>query len=128
MSIENQTVDLAELQVEETLIEGAKCLIIRKTAIKDSKTSGEPIMQITFKVTSPSEEVDKTITEMISLQPQALFSLRGLLKGIGLVTGSMTYAEIASTLINKEVKADLSYQVYEGVKRPRLANYRSILS
>lgn len=119
-------VDLAEFQEGDKFTPGIWPQIIRKAKIAYSKND-EPMIQIHCKVTEGPDK-DKTLVDSLSLTPQSMWRVRQFLSAVQLVTGSMSWAEIADSLVNREFKGSIEMQEYEGTLRARNAGYYSMLS
>ena len=91
------------------------------TEIKEteSKSSGEPMLALKWKVTSKTSK-GATVFDNISLQPQALWRLKGLMEALGQEVPDSSMEIDLEELEGQSACIEITNEVYEGKDRPRV--------
>lgn len=89
---------------------------------EEGESSGEPYLKMTLAVTEGDYEGTKAWDNM-SLQPQALWKLRGFLEAAGCPTEDGKMNIDPDDLIGLVVEADVVHEEYKGKKKHRIAGY-----
>lgn len=103
--------------VDQLLEEGIYNLVVEDAVVKDSASSGKPILNLRFQV----QDSNRKLFETFSLQQQALFRLRDFLVAAGIElkpTGFDTLEILGATVRAKVVK-----ESYEGKERNKIQSY-----
>ncbi len=88
----------------------------------ESKSSGEPMLSLKWKITS-KKGAGALLYDNISLQPQALWRLKGLMEALGEEVPDSSMEIDLSDLEGKSVAIEVTNEIYEGKERPRITAY-----
>lgn len=95
-------IDFSNAPSDEAPESGSYPAVIVKAEQTTSNTSGQPMLVVDFKITDGPYE-GRQVRSFQSLQPQALFAVRGMLKALGYDTSeSLEFEE--EDLIGKELE------------------------
>lgn len=118
------SVDFSDVEASGTPDEGDYVLRVDEVEQKVSEKSGGEYLAITFKITEGKFK-GKTVWHNCSLQPQALFNLRGLLEALGFdVTGGKFEFDPAD-MIGESCGASLAHETYNGKVKARPVEFFS---
>lgn len=78
-------VDFSDTPDDQIIPEGVYVVEVAKATLGTSQSSGNPMMTVNFNVIEGERSGSKLVSFM-SLQPQALFTLKGFLKALGVDT------------------------------------------
>lgn len=93
---------------------------------KVSDNSGEPYLAITLKVMEGEENAGVKAWDNMSLQPQALWKLRGFLDACGIETVDGEMDLDPDEIIGLVVTGDVVHEEYKGKTKHRIAGYSPI--
>lgn len=98
---------------------------VQKVEIKKGQDSGEEYYNWEFRTVTPKKKAthDKPLWYTTSLQPQALFNLRGLLETLGIEVPEGPYDIVPSELVGLECIGVVEHEKYRGETRARLVDF-----
>lgn len=117
-------VDFSDTETQATIEEGDYALIVDDVEKKESENSGADYLAITFKIKDGPFE-GKKVYHNCSLQPQALFNLRGVLEALGFEVPQGVMELDPADMIGETCGGTVQLEVYEGKKRPRIVEFFS---
>jgi hypothetical protein len=104
--------------------DGIYPVIIHEIEEKES-SSGNPMLLVKWKITGKKGK-GALLWDNLSLQPQALWRLKGMLEALGEdVPDSMLDLDL-DDLVGKEARVQVENEKYEGKDRPRVTAYASL--
>lgn len=118
------SVDFSETETNLTIEEGSYLLEVEDVEVKTSENSGADYLAFTFKV-ADGKFKGKKVWHNCSLQPQALFNLRGLLEALGYEVPQGQMELDPADLIGEQCAAEVVHEVYQGKKKARVAEFFS---
>lgn len=118
------SVDFSETETNLTLEEGSYLIEVEDVEVKTSDNSGADYLAFTFKV-AEGKFKGKKVWHNCSLQPQALFNLRGLLEALGYEVPQGPMELDPADLIGEQCAAEVVHEVYQGKKKARVAEFFS---
>ena len=113
-------VDFSDTETQATLPEGDYLLEVDEIEQKTSDNSGADYLSFTF-VVAEGEYKGKKVWHNCSLQPQALFNLRGVLEALGYDVPQGVMELDPDDLIGEQCGASVVLETYEGKQKPRIA-------
>lgn len=117
------SVDFSDTETQVALEEGDYLLEVDESEVKESK-EGNDYISLKFKVAEGDFE-GKTVYHNCSLQPQALFNLRGVLEALGFEVPQGVMELDPADLIGEQCGATVGMETYEGKPRPRITEFFS---
>jgi hypothetical protein len=90
---------------------------------KTSDDSGKDYLAFTFKVTQPEEYAGRKLFHNCSLQPQALFNLRGLLEALGFEVPQGVMELDPADLLNEVCGISVVHEEYQGKTKARVGEF-----
>ncbi|UOF76989.1 hypothetical protein [Caudoviricetes sp.] len=117
-------VDFSDTESQASLPEGDFLFEVDEVEQKTSENSGNDYLSITFKV-AEGEFKGKKVWHNCSLQPQALFNLRGVLEALGFEVPQGVMELDPADMIGETCGGTVQLEVYEGKKRPRIVEFFS---
>lgn len=118
----NNTIRIGDLTQVETgfkeIPEGRHTVTVENAEVKKSQT-GNPYISFEFQ---PEGESGK-IFHNSSLQPHALFNLKSVLQALGFSIPDKAFDLDLTELIGLECEVEVTHEVYEGKKRPRITEF-----
>lgn len=118
------SVDFSDTESQASLPEGDFLFEVDEVEQKTSENSGNDYLSITFKV-AEGEFKGKKVWHNCSLQPQALFNLRGVLEALGFEVPQGVMELDPADMIGETCGGTVQLEVYEGKKRPRIVEFFS---
>lgn len=116
------SVNFSETETNLTLEEGPYLIEVEDVEVKTSDNSGADYLAFTFKV-AEGKFKGKKVWHNCSLQPQALFNLRGLLEALGYEVPQGQMELDPTDLIGEQCAAEVVHEVYQGKKKARVAEF-----
>jgi|ERR1700761_339548 len=107
-----------------SLADGTYLAEITEAVQKESKSSGEPMIVLKWKVVSGKGK-GVVLYDNCSLQPQALWKLKGLLEALGEDVPDSTLDLDLDDLVERQATVVVTNEKYEGKDRPRITEYAS---
>lgn len=100
-------------------------VVVKKVEIRKGQESGAEYYNWEFRTKTPRKKAthDKPLWYTTSLQPQALFNLRGLLETLGVDVPEGPYDIVPSELAGLECIGVVEHEKYEGETRARLVDF-----
>lgn len=117
-------VDFSDTESQASLPEGDFLFEVEDVEQKTSESSGNDYLSLTFKV-ADGEFKGKKVWHNCSLQPQALFNLRGVLEALGFEVPQGVMELDPADMIGETCGGTVQLEVYEGKKRPRIVEFFS---
>lgn len=118
----NNTIRIGDLTQVETgfkeIEEGRHIVTVEAAEIKESQT-GNPYISFEFQAEGESGK----IFHNSSLQPHALFNLKSVLQALGFGIPDKAFDLDLTELIGLECEVEVTHEVYEGKKRPRITEF-----
>jgi len=111
-------VDFSETETQQTIEEGDYVLTVDEVEQKTSENSGSDYLAITFKVAEGTFK-GKKVYHNCSLQPQALFNLRGLLEALGFDVPQGRMDLDPADMIGESCGASIAHETYQGKTKAR---------
>lgn len=118
------SVDFSDTESQASLPEGDFLFEVDEVEQKTSENSGNDYLSITFKVAEGGFK-GKKVWHNCSLQPQALFNLRGVLEALGFEVPQGVMELDPADMIGESCGGTVQLEVYEGKKRPRIVEFFS---
>lgn len=112
------TVDFSDTESSGIPDEGDYLLEVDEVEQKTSDNSGADYLSITFKI-ADGDFKGKKVWHNCSLQPQALFNLRGLLEALGMEVTSGKFQLDPADMIGLTCGASLAHEQYNGKTKAR---------
>ena len=106
-------VDFSETESQASLPEGDFLFEVEDVEQKTSESSGNDYLSLTFKV-AEGEFKGKKVWHNCSLQPQALFNLRGVLEALGFEVPQGVMELDPADMIGETCGGTVQLEVYEG--------------
>lgn len=111
-------VDFSDTETQAALEEGDYLLTVDDVEKKQSDNSGADYLAITFKVAEGPFE-GKKVYHNCSLQPQALFNLRGVLEALGFEVPTGVMELDPADMIGETCGATIAHETYQGKTKAR---------
>jgi len=111
-------VDFSDTETQAALEEGDYLLTVDDVEKKQSDNSGADYLSITFKVAEGTFE-GKKVYHNCSLQPQALFNLRGVLEALGFEVPTGVMELDPADMIGETCGAAIAHETYQGKTKAR---------
>lgn len=115
-------VDFSDTETQAVLPEGDYLLEVEDVEQKTSDNSGADYLALTF-VVADGKFKGKKVWHNCSLQPQALFNLRGVLEALGFEVPQGAMELDPADLIGETCGASVAHEVYEGKKKARAVEF-----
>lgn len=116
------SVDLSDAEGFKVLPEGPATLTVNKVTEEEGSESGAPYLKWEFDAESEDGSKGK-VWENTSLQPQALFKLRGLLEALGYDIPDKALDLDLDELEGLQCGADLEHEEYKGKTKAKVSQY-----
>jgi len=117
-------VDFSETETQQTIEEGDYLLTVDEVEQKTSDNSGADYLSICFKVAEGTFK-GKKVYHNCSLQPQALFNLRGLLEALGFDVPQGRMDLDPADMIGETCGASIAHETYQGKTKARPVEFFS---
>lgn len=111
-------VDFSDTETQATIEEGDYALTVDDVEKKESENSGADYLAITFKI-KDGEFEGKKVYHNCSLQPQALFNLRGVLEALGFEVPTGVMELDPADMIGESCGAAIAHETYQGKTKAR---------
>ena len=118
------SINFENTETQAALEEGDYVLEVDEVEQKTSDNSGNDYLAITFKVAEGPFK-GKKVYHNCSLQPQALFNLRGLLEALGFSVESAIFELDPADMIGEKCGASLAHETYQGKTKARPVEFFS---
>ena len=118
------SVNMAGVEVAKLVGEGIHKLKVNEVK-KEVADSGKDKLEWKFGVTAGPFK-NSTLYYNTSLQPQALWNLKGLLEALGVDVPDGVMDLDLKELVDMEVGGQVEHEVYEGKKRARIVDFMPI--
>ena len=102
--------------------EGDHIIEVEEVERKTSDDSGKDYLSLTLKV-AEGDEKGKTLYHNCSLQPQALFNLRGVLEALGFDVPDGVMELDPADMVGERCGVAVAHETYEGKKRARCVEF-----
>lgn len=119
ISIDFEGVESGSGQISK---EGQYLVEIQEVEEKTSESSGEPYLAWRFQVASKKQK-GRVVYHNTSLQPQALFNLRGLLEAMGTEVPDGEMDLNLSDFVGEQVGVEIEMEEYNGKDKPRIVGF-----
>ena len=120
----NVTVDLSGVETSRRAIpEGQYVVSVNDASIETSSKNNEYI-KFEFEVIEGPHKGAK-LFHNCSLQPQALFNLKGVLEALGFTIPTKAFDLDLSELLGLECEVEVGHETYEGKKKARILEFIS---
>lgn len=114
------SVDFSDTETQAIIDEADYRLTVDEVEEKTSDNSGGQYLAITFKVDQDDSPFNgKKLYHNCSLQPQALFNLRGLLEALGFEVPQGVMELDPADMIGESCGASVAHEVYQGKTKAR---------
>lgn len=114
--------DFSGVETQANLPEQDFVLEVDEVELKTSNNSGENYLSFTFKV-AEGKYAGKKVWHNCSLQPQALFNLRGVLEALGLEVPQGPLELDPADLIGMQCGGAIQNEMFEGKKKARVVEF-----
>lgn len=118
------SVDFSDTETQQTIEEGDYLLTVDEVEQKTSDNSGADYLSISFKV-AEGQFKGKKVYHNCSLQPQALFNLRGLLEALGFEVPQGRMDLDPADMIGETCGASIAHETYQGKTKARPVEFFS---
>jgi len=116
-------VDFSDTESSGAIPEIDVLIAVDEVEKKTSDNSGADYLAFTFKVQKPAEYENRKLFHNCSLQPQALFNLRGLLEALGFEVPQGVMELDPADLINEVCGASVVHEEYQGKTKARIGEF-----
>lgn len=116
------TLDLSGVETSTTIPEGNYIAEVDSIEVKMSENSGNSYLAFTFIVTEGKSKKQK-LFHNCSLQPQALFNLKGVLLALGFDIPEDEFELDTEALVGAQCGLEVAHEVYEGKKKARITDF-----
>lgn len=114
--------DLSGVEVSRKAIpEGTYAVVVNKAELTKSR-EGNNMIKLEFEVTEGPHKGAK-LFENCSLQPQALFKLKGVMLALGMDIPNGSFDLDTNDLVGLNCEVEVGHETYEGKKRARILEY-----
>lgn len=114
--------DLSGVEVGRRAIpEGTYAVVVNKAELTKSR-EGNNMIKLEFEVTEGPHKGAK-LFENCSLQPQALFKLKGVMLALGMDIPDGSFDLDTNDLVGLNCEVEVGHETYEGKKRARILEY-----
>ena len=114
--------DLSGVEVNRKAIpEGTYAVVVNKAELTKSR-EGNNMIKLEFEVTEGPHKGAK-LFENCSLQPQALFKLKGVMLALGMDIPDGSFDLDINDLVGLNCEVEVGHETYEGKKRARILEY-----
>lgn len=117
-------VDFSETETQAALEEGDYLIEVEDVEKKNSESSGADYLSITFKVAEGPFK-GKKVYHNCSLQPQALFNLRGVLEALGFEVPQGVMELDPADMVGEQCGASIAHETYQGKTKARPVEFFS---
>lgn len=118
------SVDFSDTEASGVVEEGDYLIELDEVEQKTSESSGADYLSLEFKIVE-GDFKGKKLWHNCSLQPQALFNLRGVLEALGFEVPTGVMELDPADLIGSTCGASVTHEVYEGKTKARIAEFFS---
>jgi Protein of unknown function (DUF669). len=119
------SVDMSGVESSKKVAEGDYRLKVTGVEKEKAESSGKDKLSWEFEITAGKSK-GATLYYTTSLQPQALWNLKGLLENLGVEVPDSAMDLDLDDLVDREVGGTVEHEVYEGKKRSRLVDFMPI--
>lgn len=117
------SVDFSDTESQQVIDEGDYIAEVDEVEVKTSENSGADYLSFKFKVVDHDKFKGKVFYHNCSLQPQALFNLRGVLEALGLEVPQGAMDLDPADLIGLQCGVALVHETYEGKTKAKPAEF-----
>lgn len=118
------SVDFSDTQSSAVVEEGDYSVEVVEIEQKTSESSGADYLSMEFKILD-GEFTGKKLYHNCSLQPQALFNLRGVLEALGFEVPQGVMELDTADLIGETCMVSVTHEQYEGKTKARISEFYS---
>lgn len=120
----NVTVDLSGVETSRKAIPEGNYVVSVNDASIETSSKNNAYIRFEFEVIEGSHKGAK-LYHNCSLQPQALFNLKGVLEALGFTIPTKAFDLDLSELLGLECEVEVGHETYEGKKRARILEFIS---
>lgn len=114
--------DLSKVETSVTIPEGNYIVEVEDVEVKVSENSGSNYLSFTFVIAEGKMKGQK-LYHICSLQPQALFNLKGVLVALGFDIPDEEFELDTEALVGLQCGVEVSHEMYEGKKKSRITDF-----
>ena len=118
------TVDLSGVESSRKAIPEGQYVVSVNDASMENSSKGNDYIKFEFEVIEGAHKGAK-IYHNCSLQPQALFNLKGVLEALGFTIPAKAFDLDLSELIGLECEVEVGHETYDGKKKARIVEFIS---
>ena len=118
------TVDLSGVESSRKAIPEGQYVVSVNDASMENSSKGNDYIRFEFEVIEGAHKGAK-LYHNCSLQPQALFNLKGVLEALGFTIPAKAFDLDLSELIGLECEVEVGHETYDGKKRARIVEFIS---
>lgn len=118
------TVDLSGVESSRKAIPEGQYVVSVNDASMENSSKGNDYIKFEFEVIEGAHKGAK-LYHNCSLQPQALFNLKGVLEALGFTIPAKAFDLDLSDLIGLECEVEVGHETYDGKKRARIVEFIS---
>lgn len=118
------TVDLSGVESSRKAIPEGQYVVSVNDASMENSSKGNDYIRFEFEVIEGAHKGAK-LYHNCSLQPQALFNLKGVLEALGFTIPTKAFDLDLSELIGLECEVEVGHETYDGKKRARIVEFIS---
>lgn len=119
------SIDMSDAEGFAVLPEGPATLTVEEITEEEGQESGQPYLKWTLAADSDEGPKGK-VWENTSLQPQALFKLRGMLEAFGFEIPDKAMDVDLDELIGCQCRGDIVHEEYKGKNKAKVDTYYPI--
>jgi hypothetical protein len=113
--------DMSQVAAPDELVPEGTYHVRVSEVVEETSRNGNPMLVFTFKIQDEGPAFGRTVKVWASLQPNALFTLKGIYKAAGYNPGPEGHDP--SNTIDSEMYLTVQHEIYEGVKRVKVPPY-----
>lgn len=118
------TVDFTGVEAGgRSVADGKYRVKVKEVTLETGDTSGKDYLKWVYKIEPGQNHAGSLLYDNTSLQPQALWKLRGLLESMGVTVSGKFNLEPLRQWIGKETTVIVENEEYEGKQRPKISEY-----
>lgn len=118
----NVTVDLSGVETSRKAIPEGQYVVSVNDASVETSSKNSDYIRFEFEVIEGPHKGAK-LFHNCSLQPQALFNLKGVLEALGFTIPTKAFDLDLSELLGLECEVEVGHETYEGKKRARILEF-----
>lgn len=113
-------VNMKDVETSVLIPEGDYLVEVAEVEVAESESSGKEYLKWKFEVLEPESCKGQSLYHNTSLQPQALFNLKGVLISLGMNVPNNTLEIDLDDVEGRQMGVTVEHEIYEGKKKARV--------